>query len=151
MEPNAHETPGLALPLPAAEQVGAEAPPAAQAGQVFGSHETGVVSPEVAAAVAQQPSMAPPPIATAADPAVGTVVTPPMTATSQVVAAPSITGDDDSNTDQLDKEWIEKAKAIIAQTKSDPYMESHEISKAKADYLRIRYNKTVKVAEDIPR
>jgi hypothetical protein len=151
MEPNAHETPGLALPQPAAEQVGIEAPPAAQAGQVFGGHETATVSPEVAAAVAGQSSMAPPPMVMPQDPgAAGMVVSPPMTAAMPIVSEPAAASDD-TTTDQLDKEWIEKAKVIIAQTKADPYLESHEISKAKADYMRIRYNKTIKVAEDTPR
>lgn len=55
---------------------------------------------------------------------------------------------DDSNTDALDQEWVNKAKAIVEQTKNDPFLESKELSKVKADYLKIRYNKHIKVVED---
>jgi len=58
-------------------------------------------------------------------------------------AAGSVPADDDS--DALDEEWVNKAKAIVEQTKADPYTESKELGKAKADYLRIRYNKQLKV------
>jgi hypothetical protein len=54
----------------------------------------------------------------------------------------------DDSSDALDEEWINKAKAIVERTKTDPYTESRELGKAKADYLRIRYNKQIKVAED---
>lgn len=51
-------------------------------------------------------------------------------------------------TDDLDKEWIAKAKMIVEQTRHDPYLQSREIGKLKADYLRIRYNKHIKVTPD---
>ncbi|HZM63544.1 MAG TPA: hypothetical protein VFB59_00240 [Candidatus Saccharimonadales bacterium] len=51
-------------------------------------------------------------------------------------------------TDDLDKEWIAKAKMIVEQTKNDPYLQSKEIGKVKADYLRIRFNKHIKVSPD---
>ena len=50
--------------------------------------------------------------------------------------------------DDLDKEWIAKAKMIVDQTKNDPYTQSKEIAKVKADYLRIRYNKHIKVGQN---
>jgi len=55
---------------------------------------------------------------------------------------------DDLSADALDEQWVNKAKAIVEQTKADPYVESRELNKAKADYLRIRYNKQIKVSED---
>ena len=61
------------------------------------------------------------------------------------VASEAASKDD---TDKIDEEWVRKAKAIVEQTKSDPYLESNEISKAKADYLRLRFNKHIKIAED---
>lgn len=51
-------------------------------------------------------------------------------------------------TDELDKEWINKAKLIVEQTKHDPYIQSREIGRAKADYLRIRFNKHIKLSPD---
>lgn len=66
----------------------------------------------------------------------------------QAVAAQPAASVADDDSDALDEEWINKAKAIVEQTKADPYVESKELGKAKADYLRIRYNKQIKVAEE---
>lgn len=48
------------------------------------------------------------------------------------------------SSDELDKEWINKARYIVEQTKQDPFVQSSQLSKAKADYLRIRFNKHIK-------
>jgi hypothetical protein len=56
-------------------------------------------------------------------------------------------GNDDDD-DSLDEEWIQKAKVIVDQTKADPYQQSKEISKVKANYLKTHYNKEIKVADD---
>ena len=58
-------------------------------------------------------------------------------------SAPPVNEDND----ELDKEWVRMAKSIVEHTKSDPYLESSEISKAKAEFLRQRYNKHIKVAD----
>jgi hypothetical protein len=49
--------------------------------------------------------------------------------------------------DLIEKEWVERAKNIIAQTSHDPHLQNKEINKIKADYIRKRYNKDVKVNE----
>lgn len=54
----------------------------------------------------------------------------------------------DEQSDALDQEWIAKAKMIVEQTKQDPYLQSKELSKVKADYLRIRFNKHIKVSPE---
>ncbi len=72
----------------------------------------------------------------------------PLAAPSAAPQTPAASAADDTQSDELDAEWVEKAKAIVEQTKDDPHRESHELGKAKADYLRIRYNKTIKVAEE---
>ncbi len=50
--------------------------------------------------------------------------------------------------DVIEKEWVDKAKKIVAQTKDDPYNQEKEVSKLQADYLKKRYGKEVKVASD---
>lgn len=50
--------------------------------------------------------------------------------------------------DIIEKEWVIKAKAIVAQTKEDPHLQNKEINKFKADYVKKRYNKELKVAQD---
>lgn len=59
------------------------------------------------------------------------------------VASPAIADD----IDLIEKEWVEKAKAIVERTKDDPHKQNSEINKMKADYLKKRYNKTVQVSE----
>lgn len=54
----------------------------------------------------------------------------------------------DENAVALDQEWVDKAKQIVERTKGDPFLQSKELSKAKAGYLKARYNKDFKVAED---
>lgn len=53
---------------------------------------------------------------------------------------------DDS--DLIEKEWVEKAKDIVNRTKHDPYVQNKEINRVKADYLKKRYNKDIKLTED---
>lgn len=45
--------------------------------------------------------------------------------------------------DLIEKEWVDKAKQVIAQTRDDPYRQEREVSKLQADYLMKRYGKTL--------
>lgn len=49
--------------------------------------------------------------------------------------------------DLIEKEWVAKAKAIVARTTQDPNLQSKELSKYKADYLKTRFNKDIKASE----
>lgn len=79
-----------------------------------------------------------------------TVLPPP------VIPAPPTTGDsagvqqsapaDDlplvaNDDDLIEKEWVDKAKKIIADTKDDPYRREMEVNRLQADYLKKRYGK----------
>lgn len=48
----------------------------------------------------------------------------------------------------IEKEWVDRAKQIVQQTKADPYKQEQEVSKLQADYLKKRYGKEVKVTND---
>lgn len=50
--------------------------------------------------------------------------------------------------DLIEKEWVEKAKAIVARTHGDPYTQNKEINKIKADYIKKRYNKDIKLVSE---
>lgn len=50
---------------------------------------------------------------------------------------PTIANDDDL----IEKEWVDKAKNIIAETQNDPYRREQEVNKLQIDYLRKRYGK----------
>jgi hypothetical protein len=88
---------------------------------------------------------APPPIPGAGLPAVTTSVqddnasddVPPIPS----LALPHIADD----ADLIEKEWVEKAKEIVARTSNDPFMQNIEMNKVKADYIKKRYNKDIKV------
>ncbi|MDZ7785783.1 MAG: hypothetical protein U5L95_01525 [Candidatus Saccharibacteria bacterium] len=56
-------------------------------------------------------------------------------ATRQVVT-PHIADDEDL----IEKEWIESAKRIVAQTKGDPHAQSEGIGAIKNDYKKKRFN-----------
>lgn len=68
------------------------------------------------------------------------------------VLRPLMPGDDNPVTaadeEVIEKEWVDKAKKIITQTKDDPYKQEKEVSKLQADYLKKRYGKDIKVVED---
>jgi hypothetical protein len=52
------------------------------------------------------------------------------------------------DTDLIEKEWVLKAKEIVARTAHDPHLQNREMNRFKADYLKKRYNKEVKLSED---
>ncbi len=51
----------------------------------------------------------------------------------------------DESRDLIAKEWILRAKRIVNQTRDDPYKQSQEFNKLKAEYVKQRYNMTIKV------
>lgn len=52
-----------------------------------------------------------------------------------------------ADTDVIEKEWVYKAKQVVAETRQDPYLQVREINKLKADYMQKRYNKELKLPE----
>lgn len=65
---------------------------------------------------------------------------------TQVVAddTPLVAADDDL----IEKEWIDKAKKVLVETKDDPYRREREISKLQIDYIRKRYGREIGDAGD---
>ena len=54
---------------------------------------------------------------------------------------------DDFNDDtSIEREYVTKAKSIIEQTQNDPYIQSNELSKVKAEFVQKRYKKVVKLS-----
>jgi hypothetical protein len=70
----------------------------------------------------------------------------PLTAPASLTVANDNPPKADDN-DLIEKEWVTKAKEIVEKTKHDPHLETKEISLFRADYLKKRYNKELKVAE----
>jgi hypothetical protein len=49
--------------------------------------------------------------------------------------------------DLIEKEWVDKAKKIILETKDDPYAREAAVTRLQADYLRKRYGKELNSAD----
>lgn len=45
--------------------------------------------------------------------------------------------------DVIEKEWVDKAKQIITETRDDPHQRSARVSELQRDYLKKRYGKQV--------
>ncbi len=73
-------------------------------------------------------------------------MTPAPTSTQPVIndKNPIVAADEDL----IEKEWIERAKKVVAETKHDPYLQGQQVSQLQADYLKKRYGKIVNVPTD---
>lgn len=110
------------VPIGALEQIGGNE-----------SHERGATAPQ--------------------DPALGVATTlptiqPPVqddaASSDGAIQAPPVAADEDV----IEKEWVNKAKKVINQTKGDPYAKEREVSKLQADYMQKRYGKQVKMPDE---
>ena len=137
MNPQSSENPGLNLPPPIAEQTPTPGP----------APETSPVSSEHAPLAGQKDPTrvqpAAPAVALPLPPAPAPAHTP--SAASSVTATTTPVAADD--TDLIEKEWVNKAKEIVEHTRENPYQQSQELNLFKADYMKKRYNKTLKLSE----
>jgi hypothetical protein len=78
------------------------------------------------------------------DPAASAPTDDPVATAAAHAAIPAIADD----VDLIEKEWVEKAKQIVEQTKDDPYRQNEAMSKMKLDYLKKRYNREVKSQDE---
>jgi hypothetical protein len=62
-------------------------------------------------------------------------IDPPATPTT--ISSPPIADD----IDVMEKAWVQKAKAIVGETRDDPHKQSNELSGVKRDYVFKRFNK----------
>ena len=65
------------------------------------------------------------------------VAIPTTPVITSVNSGPAVAGDEDV----IEKEWVDKAKKIIDETKDDPYARTNRINELQVDYLHKRYNK----------
>jgi len=50
--------------------------------------------------------------------------------------------------DVIEKEWVSRAKAIVNKTKDNPSVQSKELVKFKAEYIKKRFNKDMVTAKE---
>lgn len=62
---------------------------------------------------------------------------------STTMDTPLVAGDDDL----IEKEWVDKAKKIVANTKNDPYGREEQVNKLQVDYLKKRYGRELGATE----
>lgn len=139
MDPNFDKFTGLNLPqpvegAPSPSSSGETISPAVET--MHGAGERIAASSPPAAAAPLTPSMQP-----AVIPSLPTNI--PVAADNTTVATPAVAND----TDLIEKEWVNKAKQIVEQTREDPYSQSKELTKFKAEYMQKRYNKALKLSE----
>ncbi len=77
-------------------------------------------------------------------------ITPMPVPTQQQVPAqsnpaPTSTLNAKQDTDLIEKEWVNKAKIIVERTRDDPYKQSEQLTGVKVDYMKKRYNKSIKL------
>lgn len=62
---------------------------------------------------------------------------------SQSSSSPLVAADEDL----IEKEWVDKAKEIIEQTRDDPHARTQKVNELQRDYLQKRYGKVVGASE----
>jgi hypothetical protein len=168
MDPRSNSNSGLGLPQPGSDM--GQLPPI-HTPQSFHAPDTAAThfdtaAPQIGAmAPAAQQFTSPPPMAPPANPTTPVIAQPdpqplPTAAmvpnehqTGQLAAAEAEAGSqmsiapaEDTDT-AFDEEWVNKAREISARTQNDPYLQSQELGRLKAQYIKLRYNKDVKVEE----
>jgi len=68
-----------------------------------------------------------------------TTTTPPQSS----AGSPAVANDDEL----IEKEWVDKAKKVITETKDDPHARELRVSQLQADYLWKRYGRQLKSPE----
>lgn len=113
--------PGEVLPLPPTPETGL--------GQRTEQYERNAEAASVAAVQSTVVPILPTPI---------TPVLAEDTSQQGVVDDTPLVANDD---DLIEKEWVDKAKKIIIETRDDPHRREKEVGKLQADYLLKRYGK----------
>lgn len=49
-----------------------------------------------------------------------------------------------ADSDRIEKQWIDRVKNVVRDTKDDPHKQKQEMSRVKAEYIKKRFNKTIK-------
>ncbi len=121
-------------------------PAAANSGEIpLGPLEQAPANAEKAPAP-RQPGTATPSISTIPLPVPqpAPVVPAPAAGVSAVPPAAPVIEDDG---DLIEKAWVDKAKQIVERTRDDPHKQSEELTVFKADYMKKRYGKTIKISQ----
>ena len=67
---------------------------------------------------------------------------PDDTTPTTSVAGPTIAADEDV----IEKEWVDRAKKVVNDTKDDPYERSNQVTALQSDYQQKRFGRGTKAA-----
>lgn len=144
MNPTNNEASGMKLPPPMIEQAPNGLAP--EAGFPLPPESGRPAAPELARSPVGTPSqgsaVAPAmqvPIPTTTPP----IMPVPQRPTTTAAATAQLKARDDA--DLIEKEWVNKAKQIVERTRDDPYKQTEELTMVKVDYMKKRYNKSIKL------
>ena len=78
-----------------------------------------------------------------------TVLPTPITSTPSVVDDTTLIGNPilANDDDLIEKEWVDKAKRIVAETQDNPHRRDEEVNKLQIDYLKKRFGRELGVTE----
>ena len=107
--------------------------------QVHSAENVSNVAPEQPREGLAGPILSQPPQQQPISSAASQVTALPDPQQSQMVPDPQIADD----VDVIEKEWVDKAKKILAQTRDDPFTREREISKLQIEYIRRRYGREI--------
>jgi len=74
-------------------------------------------------------------------PAIGSSV---IAGSTTIIAGTPLVAEDD---DLIEKEWVDRAKKIVAETQNNPYQRGEDVNKLQVDYLKKRFGRELGVAE----
>lgn len=154
MDPRSNNTSSLGLPQPGNDM--GQLPPI-HTPQSFHAPDTATTRFETAAPDigTNAPVTRPAPLAQPDEPLVAAppVAAQPASAQLDLVAQAAAQAQaqasgpaDDADT-AFDEEWVNRAREVILRTQADPFLQSQELGKLKAQYIKLRYNKDIKVSE----
>jgi hypothetical protein len=75
----------------------------------------------------------------AAPVAAATPAVDPVQSDASATAGPVVAANDDV----IEKEWVDRAKDIVAKTKDDPHARADQVNTLQKDYLQKRYGKVI--------
>lgn len=116
-----------------------------------GFEQSSDVAPEVPAAPEASPGKQPPQATVIpADTALQPLPLPPAVSATSAQNDPATTATaatdlPAADADRIEKQWVQRAKVIVAETQDDPHKQKSEMSKVQAEYIKKRYNKMVQV------
>lgn len=75
-----------------------------------------------------------------------TTVIPQPVVDDNIVVQPTTTNDSPAvaaDDDLIEKEWVDKAKKIVSETKNNPHKREEDVSRLQVDYLMKRYGRKI--------